>query len=387
MTTPAAPEAPKNAAPPAAAAPAVDPDDAELPPLDHDAEIGQQVKRAKEVVARNERKAAKAAKAAEKPAAAKPEKPAADKGKASEEPKPDEGPAAPTAATLAQARKLLEDGDAEAAFKLAFGKSPDALRINSARWVEWRKANQAAERALAEKQQAVVGAARELEQRFGNMLAAKKAYDSEDYEGALKLAFGDELNTFQKKAIARFHGKNPEVEKLKAELRERDEREAQERQQAKQQLHAQEVQRAHSENLQIVAGTIAQSQDPEIAALAKRPRFAQRVYELALQNFDLRRDPLAGITAAAEMVRDEIVEEFGPVFGRSRSVSESPHQGGINPESPHRAGTKPARPGAADAAPTTLSQRGAQEASPPGRALSDAELFRKYEQLAKASNG
>lgn len=393
------PEAEANK-PAAVAAPV--PDAPAPAPVHPDDELKVQIAKAKAAGARAEKEAAEKGKGKKKPepkakAAPKSEEP---DGKTDPAPPPaeedePEAPAdlaTPSAGMIVRARELAEKGDLDGAIELVFGKKADAFRLNSARWKEWRTSTQKAQRAVADREQQVSQIAQRLQREYSPFVEARKLFEADDYEGAFQKAFGVDLDSFQKKALhKRIHGKNPEVEQLRRELRERDERDAKlQREQEQRQLQAQQ-QKQHAANVNAITSHLGSSADPDIAELGKRPRFVQRVYRDFLQ--EVKRGADAGlltVTAIAERVRDEIVEEFGPVFGsRDRSASGGPHQGGTNPESPHGAGKKPARQGDAKAPPTNLSQRGAQEASAPGRPLSDEELYRKYTRIAesKVANG
>jgi hypothetical protein len=79
------------------------------------------------------------------------------------------------------------------------------------------------------------------------------------------------------------------------------------------------------------------------------------------------------------MARKEILEEFGGVLSVPADRSESAES--VQP------GSKAANAKNGHAPPSrTLSQRGAVEASEPGRALSSQERIRKYTDLAKAQS-
>jgi hypothetical protein len=379
--------------------PVADADEAPLAPLSPDAELKDQINRAKEVTARAERKAAKAAKApAPKPTKGKAKAAATEP---TEEPVSDTEPApppeeeeppqltAPSAAMLVKARQLAEQGDLEAAIKLAFGKPAEAFRLNSARWAEWRKTQDKASKATAEREGRVQAAAQQLQKDYGPLVEARKLFEAEDYEGAFQKAFGLDLNSFQKKALSKYHGKNPEIEALKRQLAERDERDAKARQEHEQRQAQQAEQAQHQANEKLITTHLGGSDDPQLAALAAKPRFIRQVYREFLSRVQSG-EPASMIlvAACAEEIRDGLIGEFGEVFvPRNSSDSEASAPGRQNPGSPHQAGKKPARPGAAAAAPISLSQRGASEASPPGRALSDAELFKKYTALAKTATG
>lgn len=375
----------------AAPAHAAQDDDAPLPPLDHDAEIKDQIARAQENVARDERSKARQAKAGEKKAAATkpepkakaeptestPEEAEADKGSAA-----DAEPSEPSAATLARARELYRKGDLDAALELALGVKPDALRINSARWADFRKAQTEAKRQDQARQQRLEAAARQLEEQYGPLVEAKRAYEAEEYEQAFRLAFGDDVNAFQRKLLGKFHGKNPEVEALKRELRERDEREARARQETAEREAQAEADRAYREEFAKLQSALTSLPDSELAELSRQTGFVQRVVQVLQQHYDPETNTSLPVAEAAGIVRDEILERFAPVFTRRT---------GALPESPDRAGTKPARQATSVAQPS-LSQRGAQGVSEPGAPLSDGELVKKYTRLhaaklGKAANG
>jgi hypothetical protein len=357
---------PPEAAPPANATPPAAVDDAAqaaadeqpLPPLDRDAEMKDQIARAKENVARDERKKARAEKKGSKGKAAPKAAPAPApevKVEPAATPEPEateeEAPTRSLGSTVVEARKLFAAGDLDGAF-----------RVNSAKWAEWRKANATASRQMAEREQKLAHGVKAVEEKFGGFVAAKKAFDAGDYSGALKQAFGVDPETFNKKLLAQFHGKHPEVEALRNELRARDEAETKRQQEAREAREREQQQQLIARNLELLGEHLGRSEDPAVVELAKKPRYRQRVLQVLRQHYDPESQTSIPLEQAAEMVKQEIEEEFGSVF-RPPSASESPS----------RSGTTTARPATA-----TLSNRGAAEASPPGRALSDEEQFRKY---------
>lgn len=391
MTTPAAtPEAPKPAgtAPPVAAA--VDPDETPLAPLDPEAEIGEQIERAKEVTARAKRKEAKAKKAAEtkeqkaSKGKAKAEPAPAPEPETPPEPEPDPELDSPNAAVLLRARQMLERGDMDGAFKLAFGKGPEAFRLNSARWTEWRKAGDKRERDMASREERLRTTAEQVAKEYRPFAEARKLFEAEDYEGAFQKAFGVDLNSFQKRALRAHMGKDPAVEKELRAVREEREALAKERRELAQQHEQQAEAQQHRANMGAIRQNLAGSNDEQLAALASKPRFIQQVYTEFLQRTKAGEPPsMLLVVACAEDIRDGITAEFGDIFvPRDRSDIRATAPGRQNPESPHQAGKKPARPGAAQAAPSSLSQRGASEASPPppDRLLTEEE---ELEQIRK----
>ncbi len=374
------------------ASPAPVAEEAPLPPLSPDAEIKDQIARATEVTKRAERKAEKAAaKPAPKGKAAKvaaPVEPVEEVPDTEPAPPPEEdGPpmAPPSAALLVQARALAEKGDLDGALKLALGKDAAAFRLNDARWREWRKTQEKADARTAEREGKVQDAAKQLSQKYGRFVEAEKLFAADDYEGAFQKAFGLDLNSFQKKALSKFHGKNPEVEALRKQLEERDARDRQREEAFRQQQAQQAEAQQHQANRGVISQHLTASDDPQLAVLSKKPGFIRQVYTEFLDRTS-KGEPasLLLVQACAEEIRDGLVGEFGDVFGpRDLSASGRPNPSGINSGSPYQAGKKPARPGAATAAPSSLSQRGASEASGPGRELTEQELLRKYTDLMK----
>jgi hypothetical protein len=207
------------------------------------------------------------------------------------------------------------------------------------------------------------------------MVEAKKLFDSGDVIGAVRSAFGIELNDLQKRALAQFHGKNPEVEQLRRELAERDanakKRDEEAAEQARQSREREQT-TAYLEGLQ---QTLIDGSDPEIAGLATKPRFIQRVFQIQRQHYDPATKTSLPAQQAAAMARDEIVTEFGGVFGKARDTA-------VPVES-----AQPGSKAAKAKATTSLPQRGAAEAGPPGRRLTAQEQVNKYTELARAEAG
>lgn len=327
-------------------------------------------------------------KTAAEPVAAKP---AATKETPAAEFEPEAIEQAKPAVTGKSAKELLEAGDLEAAFEAAFGKKPQDFKIDSRKWEEWRKAKERSQRTLATERAAAIeevgGQRRQLQtvlaeaqKTYGPMVEAKKLFDAGDVIGAVKSAFGIELNDLQKRALAQFHGKNPEVEQLRREMAEREaaakKREEELTEQSRQaQLSAQTT--AYLEHLQqeLIDGT-----DPQVAGLATKPRFIQRVYQIQRQHYDQATKTSLPSHVAADMARNEIVAEFGSVLGGGPRDTAVP----VESDQP---GSKAASSGKAKASSTSLPQRGAAEASLPGRKLGAREQVDKYTALARAELG
>lgn len=338
---------------PAEATAAVQADAEEAAP-DPEAELEAHVQHAlkagkrKEAAAKaKETKATAPAKKAAKPATEPAASPAEEQtGKPADEPPPAVG-------SLAKARKLLNDGDIDGAFAEAFGKKPQDFNINSKRWEEHRKAVQRDKRQLTQTQAELRQAANELHQTYAPYHAAQKAWESGDIEGAIKLAFKSDVTDFNKKLIKAAHGKNPEVEALRAELRARDEREAQaraEREAAEHEANAANARRQYVENMQ---STLASSDDEQLAFLSKKRTFIGRVFEILQDHYDERSNTTLPILEAADMARSE--DEFIDIGPRHAGATAATVQGGSNPARPEARASQ------------TLSQQGATEASAPPR--------------------
>jgi hypothetical protein len=365
----AAPVQATQAAPAAVEQPAAPP-----APVDRDMELSQQIERAKAKVAEDEKKAARAGKQKGKAKANKatetvePATEAAPEVE-SESASPEEESPAPEREGKSH-QELLEAGDIEGAFLAAFGKPPAAFGINSKRWAEFREETTETKRKLRARsnelqayETKLAHATQELTKDFAPMAQARDAFKEGRYEDALKLAFDVPVEVFQRGLLKQFHSKDPRIEKLQAELQaEREERkrfETEREQRAQQERQQQARIQWHNE----VKSELAESDDPKIARMATKPRFIQRVMQIQEHYYDRASRVTIPAAKAAEMVRKEIEAEFGPILDLSDRAD--------TPARPDRAGKSPARP-------INLSQRGATEASPPGRALTDDELFAKY---------
>lgn len=297
--------------------------------------------------------------------------------------KPDEGQRAGRSP-----RELLEAGDLDGAFEAAFGKKPHDFKIDSRRWEEWRKANtrgkQMLEREKAAAVQQIANDRRQLEEtltnarrELGPLLEGQKLFKAGDFAGALKAAFGVDVATFQRNLLSQHHGKNPEVESLRAEIRERDAREA-ERRAAEERQRAEYTQREQlAQYVEQVRGEIVDGEDAELAGLATDPAFIEQVIQIQRKHYDpATRTTLPSLQAAAQ-VRDAILARFGRVLGRPRDTA-------VTVESA-QPGSKAAN-GGAKKATTHLPQRGASEASA-GRRRTLQEQIADYTDRAKAEMG
>lgn len=293
-------------------------------------------------------------------------------------------PAGPTKSP----RELLEAGDLDAAFEAAFGKKPQDFKIDSRRWEEWRKAQTRGKQSLEREKQALSEAnardRRELEQtlagarrELGPLLEGQKLFKAGDFAGALKIAFGVDVATFQRSLLAQHHGKNPEVEAIRAELK----AEREERARREQELERQRAEQTQREQLALyteqVRGEIVDGEDAQLAGLATDPAFIEQVIQIQRRHYDpATRTTMPALQAAAQ-VRDAILARFGKVLGHPRDTA-------VTVESA-QPGSKAANGGARKAT-TSLPQRGAAEASA-GRRRSVGEMLSDYTERAKAEAG
>lgn len=271
---------------------------------------------------------------------------------------------------LAKARAMLQKGDLDGALKAAFGKTAKDFAINSKQWQAWREKTQEGKRALAAKEQQLMQAAQELQKRFAPLHQARQEYEAGNLTEAFKLAFGEDINDFQRKALRQKMGQDPEVAKLKRQLEEEKqariqrEREAQERYQAEQEEH---MRRQYFAGVQKQLGEL----EPHIQKVATKRAFFQAVVEQLQEHYDPDTNITIPVSHAAELAFAEL---YGDVW--DSGVTGTPH----TPAATVQGGSSPVRPAARAA--KNLKQSHAAEASAPGR-LSDDELLAKYEKLMK----
>jgi hypothetical protein len=104
----------------------------------------------------------------------------------------------------------------------------------------------------------------------------------------------------------------------------------------------------------------------------------RRVFQVLQQHYDGSRTLPTKV--AADMVRQEILAEFGGAFGAA------PRDTAVPVESA-QPGSKAASSGKAKKPATSLPQRGAAEASAPGRRRSVQEMLADYTDRARAEQG
>lgn len=255
------------------------------------------------------------------------------------------------------AKQLLEAGDIEGAFMEAFGKKPGDFQITSARWEEFRKVQQREKQKLAQRTQQVNDLIERASKDARSLLPfreAKQLYESGDYEGALRHAFGASFDDFQRGLLKQYHGKNPEVEAIRSEWEREKQERLRERQEYQAQRERQQLEQQERQFVEHMTTTIAGSDDAQLAALSRKPVFIRRVYALMQEHYDSATDTTLPVLEAADMARRELVDHFGDVFGsRDAGAPAVSVRGGSNL-------AKPAAPAA-----RTISQHGASETSAP----------------------
>lgn len=245
---------------------------------------------------------------------------------------------APAPGALVEARKLWREGDIEGALKLALGPNVDIekLSFNSDQWKsfkrQWRQSKADADQKVATVQ------ARQLEvQRAAQNLLplahARAAYEAGNYEQAFQHAFGESIDAFQRRVIAKMQ--NPdrtdpatiariarqEAERMRAEDRTAaDTARAAENIRMKEQLvvdHKAELCEEYS-----------QSEDPRIVAVSDDARFLQRVYELECENFHpATKTTISREEAAEEAWQDLYGKAVSAVSGNTRQPAATPAVG------------------------------------------------------------
>ncbi len=245
---------------------------------------------------------------------------------------------------------------------VAEGKIADALKalgvdaekgLTSKQWTAFRKDNEKAV-ARSEKVKAEAAAAYQhvervaagLEQQFGRYRAAQTAYQAGDFDAAFQYAFGEDLNSFQQKAISRMANRDPEVARLRQELQARDARQAQMAQQAQAQQEQQSIERERADYIANLAKELTELDDPRIPRAAGRKDFVQRVFAAQAAHLVVRRDGSEATIStreAAELALAELEQEYTglrSVFdGEGGAVKPARSSTGVKP-----GGKTPTRP-------------------------------------------
>jgi len=283
-----------------------------------------------------------------------------------------------------KARAHLQRADVAKAIDAAFGDlsslapgMADAIRetlahklgVGSKNWELVRKHEARAKRELAEKEQHIGRLVDAVKRDYAPFAQAKALYDKGDYDAAFKAAFGEDPTDFQRKIISQRVGRDPEVERLKAELQKDREERQREREQYEQ------AQRERSEQAQIdeykgrLQNELSISEDPAIARYASRPQFVAEVFEILRANYNPATGATVPIHLAAEHVRDRVFANLKQ--WQLDHPGQAPSAAQLAPKSQAR----PMR---------TLKQTGAAEATGTPRKLTSEEIRLKHQRLIEA---
>lgn len=206
------------------------------------------------------------------------------------------------------------------------------------------------------------------------LLQAAQGDDPEAFVTLVEKATNKPLNDTVKRALDKKLGKpvDPEVDALRRELKaERDAREARERQE-QEARQRQEREQAIGRHLAFLDQELGKNADPRIAALGKSREGLAAVFRAQQRHYDAASDRTISPEQAARLVIEEAQKKLEPW---QRVLGSAPA-----PPPPSNVGEK------SDTAPraTPLGVAGGAGASGGGaRKLSDAELFEKYERIAK----
>lgn len=287
-------------------------------------------------------------------------------------------------APIDRARAYLQQGDVARALEVfgdlkALGEGlPDAIReqlgqklgVGSKKWVQFRQAEAASKRAIAAREQELSGIVHRLQEEYAPLHRARELYAAQDYDGAFREAFGEDAAEYNRKVIGQRVGKNPEVEKLRAEL-EAERQERRQREEAAEQARAEAEQRAavhdYLNNLQ---AQCRESEDPTIRRFAQRPQFIQRIYQIQKQSYDARANTCAPLSYAAELARDEILQSLREWSGDDNA--------GVSPAIAARASAQPAKPTGKPPARNLKQSQAAEANGKPAKLTS--EQIRDYHQ-------
>ncbi len=279
--------------------------------------------------------------------------------------------AASVAAGLHQVRKLVKQGDIAKALA-AIGLSPE--KLEGRQWGAFRQREAEAKRrehAAVEKESQLRNIAGQLEQRYGRFDLAQKALENEDYDQAFQLAFNISPDDYTRKRVHAMQTKDPEVAKLKNELKGLKLRaEERERAQAAAQAEANSTRQREAYRSKL-ASDLESSDDARFSRVAKKPAFVQKVFDIQKEHYDASADTTIDLIEAAELAWEELYE----------GVAGDPSSTAAKPASkPTVAAKNHARPTGKPA--TTLNMNEAAEASPATR-LKGADLLRYYARKAE----
>ncbi len=324
--------------------------------------------------------------------------PAAEPAEEAEEPAEEEAAAKtpPTGRELAKIKALLASDPAAAVDELekALGKDGlKALKLDSKQWAAWRHEKRSLRAELDGREaqlEQIHGKLADFHASLQPLAQARQAFEDGDYQKAHELAFGMDINEFQKQALRQKAGTDPKVAKLERELAEERrirETAAAEKAQAEQ---ARAVRQAEADYLSELTEEVATFEDPQLAAAAKLPGFAEQVLQIQRDHFDRRTKTSLPTITAAEMA----LASFREAHDRWATVFASLDQSDTSEEETDRAAPvkaatpakvqkgKPVQAPPSGAKPRkSLTQSSATEAVGPGRALSPDEIYQKHLRL------
>jgi len=327
-------------------------------------------------------------KAGEKPAPAEPVKP----GEKPVEKAPE------VVGGIGKAQRLVREGKIADALNL-IGLDPE--KLDGPKWAAWRHENKKASASIGESRQQVEQQAGQVQQfaqqlvrDFQPMIHAKQAWANEDYDAAMQLAFGVDLNTFQRRALASMAnpgaGKDPavvatrqELYALKQELARRDQAAAAQYQQAT-------VDGTRQEYWNNLTSELKGADDVRISKAAERELFVREVFAIQKQHYDPQSDSTLPALEAAELAYERMHGEFAEwedVFGGGSSTDAKRDRGAKTPAATGPGGIQVRRA----QKPTSLNPSQAAEASPAvklkGKALMDFYVRKTQEAMRNGSSG
>lgn len=269
----------------------------------------------------------------------------------------DDGKPEPRAALQLKAKARLRHGDVDKAIRLAFGdlKAEEfdqiretltrKLEPNSKRWAELRRHEAETKRTLEQRLAQLRQSAETLERTHAPLVQARKAMKEGRRAEAFKLAFGEDINDFQRAALreelsadAGTSRMQNELATLKRELEEIKGGKVQPQEDP--QREAQEQRAAESRGKDNIYKSLQQSEDADVRNFGRKAAFVNRVWEIRLQHFDAASRTTIPLQLAAEIARDETRAML-----RSWSdENEDPGSPAPNSELPALAGNEPVRP-------------------------------------------
>lgn len=263
----------------------------------------------------------------------------------------DTGKPEPRATHQLKAKARLRHGDVDKAIKIAFGdlrpEEFDAtkealakkLGVGSKQWADFRRYT-AAETAKSKQLEAnAVQLSQRLQADFQPLIDARKAFAAKDYPTAFKLAFGEDINDFSRKAIHQKLSQDPEKTRLQQRLDELESLVKRGGAPAEQQQATPEQQQNEAmerEGARTHKALTEQTDDPEIAHFAKKRAFVARVVEIRGEHYDPTSHTTISMREAAEMARDELKRamdewRYEEASGAAAPSSASPGLAGNEP--------------------------------------------------------